>query len=114
MTKRAAFFDLDRTLLGDSSGILIMDAMRERGLISDRDAALADLGRRFFKVVGETWLGMQLTKRSLNRIAGWSSADLREAAARSVDKLDAAVYTEARAFIERHKEAGDLVVIATS
>ncbi|MEX2394248.1 MAG: HAD-IB family hydrolase [Actinomycetota bacterium] len=114
MTKRAAFFDLDRTLLGDSSGILIMDAMRERGLISDRDAALADLGRRFFKVVGETWLGMQVTKRSIGRIAGWSRADLREAAERSVDKLDAAVYTEARAFIERHKQAGDLVVIATS
>lgn len=112
--KRAAFFDLDRTLLGDSSGILIMDAMRERGLISDRDLALADIGRRFFKVVGETWLGMQLTKRSLSRIAGWSRADLRDAAERSVDKLDAAVYTEARALIERHKADGHLVVIATS
>jgi putative phosphoserine phosphatase/1-acylglycerol-3-phosphate O-acyltransferase len=114
MPKRAAFFDLDRTLLGDSSGILIMDAMRERGLISDRDLALADIGRRFFKVVGETWIGMQLTKRSLGRIAGWSRQDMREAAARSVDKLDAAVYSEARALIERHKADGHLVVIATS
>jgi putative phosphoserine phosphatase/1-acylglycerol-3-phosphate O-acyltransferase len=114
MSKRAAFFDLDRTLLGDSSGLLIMDALKERGLVSDRDQALADVGRRFFKIVGETWLGMQLTKRSLSRIAGWSRRDLREAAERSVDKLDAAVYTEARELIDGHKARGHLVCIATS
>lgn len=114
MATRAAFFDLDRTLLGDSSGLLIMEAMRERGLVSDRDIALADFGRRFFKVVGETWIGMQLTKRTLGRIAGWSRQDLREAAARSIEKLDAAVYTEARDLIERHKSQGHLVCIATS
>ena len=114
MAKRAAFFDLDRTLLGDSSGLLIADAMVERGLMSDRDRALSDVGRRFFKVVGETWFGMQLTKRALGRIAGWSAADLREASARSIEKLDAAVYLEARALIERHKADGHLVIIATS
>ena len=91
-----------------------MEALQERGLVSDRDRALADVGRRFFKVVGETWFGMQLTKRSLNRIAGWSRKDLRDAAARSVDKLDAAVYVEARELIERHKQQGHLVCIATS
>ena len=114
MARRAAFFDLDRTLLGDSSGIMIMDAMREKGLISDRDLALADIGRRFFKVVGETWLGMQVTKRSLSRFAGWSRQDMRDAAERSVDKLDAAVYAEARELIARHQRDDDLVVIATS
>jgi putative phosphoserine phosphatase / 1-acylglycerol-3-phosphate O-acyltransferase len=113
-TTRAAFFDLDRTLLADSSGLLIMEAMKERGLVSDREIALADVGRRFFKVVGETWIGMQLTKRSLNRIAGWSRQDLREASERSIEKLDAAVYLEARELIERHKSQGHLVCIATS
>jgi putative phosphoserine phosphatase/1-acylglycerol-3-phosphate O-acyltransferase len=114
MARRAAFFDLDRTLLGDSSGIMIMDAMRDKGLISDRDLALADVGRRFFNLVGETWIGMQITKRSLSRFAGWSGKDMRDAAERSVDKLDAAIFTEARELIARHKRDGDLVVIATS
>ncbi|MGH2758519.1 MAG: HAD-IB family hydrolase [Actinomycetota bacterium] len=114
MAKRAAFFDLDRTLLGDSSGLLIMDAMKERGLISDREQAVADVGRRFYRLVGETWIGMQLTRRSLSRVAGWSRQDLREAAERSVDKLDAAVYEEARTLIDRHKSQGHLVCIATS
>jgi putative phosphoserine phosphatase/1-acylglycerol-3-phosphate O-acyltransferase len=114
MAQRAAFFDLDRTLLGDSSGILVMEAMRDKGLISDRDLALADVGRRFFNIVGETWIGMQLTKRSLSRFAGWSRQDMRDAADRSVDKLDAAVYSEARDLIARHQRDGHLVVIATS
>ena len=112
--KRAAFFDLDRTLLGDSSGILIMDAMKERGMISDRDQSLAEVGRRIFRVIGETRIGMEITRRSLSRIAGWSRADMREAAARSIEKLDAAVYSEARTLIQRHREQGELVCIATS
>src|SRR5687768_14336470 len=114
MTKRAAFFDLDRTLLADSSGLLIMEALVEKGLISDRQQAIAEVGRRFFKVIGETWLGMQVTKRSISRFAGWSRQDLREAAERSADKLDAAVYEEARTLIARHRADGHIVCIATS
>jgi putative phosphoserine phosphatase/1-acylglycerol-3-phosphate O-acyltransferase len=112
--KRAAFFDLDRTLLGDSSGLLIMDALNERGMISDRDQSLAEVGRRLFRFIGETRVGMELTRRSLARMAGWSRTDLREAAARSIEKLDAAVYAEARTLIQRHRANGELVVIATS
>lgn len=114
MAARAAIFDLDRTLLADSSGLLIMEALVEKGLVSDRQQALADVGRRVFKLIGETWIGMQLTKRSISRIAGWSRQDLREAAERSADKLDAAVYEEARTLIERHRAEGHLVCIATS
>ena len=111
---RAAFFDLDRTLLGDSSGFLIMEALAEKGLISERQQSLAEVGRRFFRVVGETRIGMELTRRSISRLAGWTRRDLREAAERSLEKLDAAVYAEARTLIERHHASGDLVVIATS
>ncbi len=112
--KRAAFFDLDRTLLGDSSAIVIMEALNERGLVSDRDQSLAQLGRRFFRLVGETRVGMELTRRSLARMAGWSRQDLKDAAVRSIEKLDAAVYSEARTLIERHHAEGHLVCIATS
>jgi putative phosphoserine phosphatase/1-acylglycerol-3-phosphate O-acyltransferase len=114
MTKRAAFFDLDRTLLGDSSGFIIMAALVEKGLISERQKSLADVGRRIFNVLGETRVGMELTRRSISRLAGWTRRDLREAAERSLEKLDAAVYTEARTLIDRHHAHGDLVVIATS
>jgi phosphoserine phosphatase len=82
VTKRAAFFDLDRTLLGDSSGFLIMDALAEKGLISERQQSLAQVGRRIFRVLGETRVGMELTRRSMSRLAGWTRRDLREAAER--------------------------------
>jgi putative phosphoserine phosphatase/1-acylglycerol-3-phosphate O-acyltransferase len=111
---RAAFFDLDRTLLGDSSGFLIMEALAEKGLISERQQSLAEVGRSVFRVLGETRVGMEITRRSISRLAGWTRHDLREAAERSLEKLDAAVYAEARTLIDRHHAAGDLVVIATS
>ena len=114
MTTRAAFFDLDRTLLGDSSAFLLMEAFVEKGLISERQQSLAQIGRRFFKLVGETRLGMEVTRRSISRLAGWARSDLREAAEKSLEKLDAAVYAEARTLIDRHHAHGDLVVVATS
>lgn len=113
-TRAAAIFDLDRTLLGDSSGLLVTEALVDVGLLSERDRRIADVTRRAYRAVGETWIGMQATRRSVSRIAGWSVEDLREAARRSVDRLDGAVYAEARALIERHRAAGRIVCIATS
>ena len=84
-------------------------------MVSDRDAALADIGRRFFKVVGETWLGMQLTKRSLSRIAGWSRQDMRDAAERSDRQARCCRLPRgARAHRSATRQQGHLVVIATS
>jgi putative phosphoserine phosphatase/1-acylglycerol-3-phosphate O-acyltransferase len=114
MATRAAIFDLDRTLLGDSSGLLLTEALVDIGLMSERDRKLAEIGRSAYRYFGETWIGMQLTRRSISRIAGWSHADLREAARRSVDRMDSAVYGEARTLIERHRREGHLVCIATS
>jgi putative phosphoserine phosphatase/1-acylglycerol-3-phosphate O-acyltransferase len=110
----AAIFDLDRTLLGDSSGLLLTEALADIGLVSDRDRRMAEVGRRAYRFFGETWIGMQLTRRSVSRIAGWSREDLREAARRSVGRMDQAVYSEARALMDRHRRDGHLVCIATS
>ncbi|HVE92962.1 MAG TPA: HAD-IB family hydrolase [Actinomycetota bacterium] len=114
MTKAAAFFDLDRTLLADSSALLMVEAFAEAGLVGPRDKTVADLTRGFYRVVGETWVGMQLTRRSIGRIAGWSVEEMRAAVRRSLDALDESVYDEARALIARHQSDGDLVCIATS
>jgi putative phosphoserine phosphatase/1-acylglycerol-3-phosphate O-acyltransferase len=112
--RAAAFFDLDRTLVGDSSGLILVEALVEAGLLRERDKTIANLTRRAYKVIGETWFGMQITRRSISRIAGWSVEQLRDAARRAVDLFDQAVYSEARALIERHRSEGRLVVIATS
>ena len=110
----AAFFDLDRTLLAESSGLLLMEACVELGLVSDRERQLADLGGRAYNRVGETWIGMQITKRGVQRFAGWELEQLREAARRSADKMEAALYREARELIARHQKQGHLAIVATS
>lgn len=112
--RAAAFFDLDRTLLADSSGLLLADALVEAGLLSERDRTIARATRRAYRAIGETWIGMQITRRSVRRIAGWSRADLRNAAHRALDVLDGAVYDEARELIRRHRSEGLLVCMATS
>jgi putative phosphoserine phosphatase/1-acylglycerol-3-phosphate O-acyltransferase len=112
--KAAAFFDLDRTLLSDSAGLLAVEALTEIGLLSPRDKMIAGITRRAYRVVGETWLGMQATRRSVQRLTGWSLADLKLAAQRSVALIDRSVYAEARALIERHRGENKLICIATS
>jgi putative phosphoserine phosphatase/1-acylglycerol-3-phosphate O-acyltransferase len=112
--RAGAFFDLDRTLLADSSGLLVVEALTELGLLSPRHRLAADVIRRAYRRVGETWLGMQLTRRGVRRFTGWSVQDVRLAARRSVDLMDRAVYEEARTLIDRHRREGKVVCIATS
>ncbi|HVL80458.1 MAG TPA: HAD-IB family hydrolase [Actinomycetota bacterium] len=111
-SRAAAFFDLDRTLIADSSALAMVEAFSEAGLVSSFEKPLAEAGRFFYRAVGETWIGMQLTRRSIQRLAGWSVEDVSGAARLSVAKLP--VYEEARALIDRHHADGHLVVIATS
>jgi len=112
--KAAAFFDLDRTLLADSSGLLVVEALSELGLLSPRQRVAADVIRRAYRRVGETWIGMQFTRRAVRQFTGWSVQDVKLAARRSVDLMDRAVYEEARTLIDRHHREGKIVCIATS
>jgi putative phosphoserine phosphatase/1-acylglycerol-3-phosphate O-acyltransferase len=112
--RAAAIFDLDRTLLADSSGLLLVEALVEKGLVSERDRRIAELTRGFYRRVGETWLGMQITRRGVGRVAGWLVDDVREAAQRSLGRMDAAIYHEARELIRHHQALGHVVCIATS
>lgn len=113
-TRTAAFFDLDRTVIADSSGLLLVHALADKGLVSERDRTIADLTRRFYRIAGETWIGMQLTRRSVGRVAGWLVDDVRAAATDSVERMVDAVWREARTLIDKHRAQGHLVCIATS
>lgn len=112
--KSAAFFDLDRTLIADSSALVMVEALVEAGLVASRERPVAEITRRFYRTVGETWLGMQFTRRSISRMSGWSVKDLRRAANNALDHLEKSVQSEARALIDRHHADGHLVVVATS
>src|SRR4051812_42455932 len=53
MGREAAFFDLDRTLLRGASGPVISDALKQVGLLRDRNIPGEALVYRLFNLVGE-------------------------------------------------------------
>ncbi len=110
--RRAAFFDMDRTLLRVDSGMSWMKYLRRRGEIS----AMA-IGRAVY------WSMLyKLALLDLEALATRLSADLKGdteaemlAKARDWYELHVAhqVSSRARDTVERHRAAGDVVVILT-
>ena len=70
MPRVAAFFDLDRTLLPDASGMHVAAGMVDAGLVegAERIATVVfrpilALLREGYRITGETWLSVAMSKR---------------------------------------------------
>jgi len=114
MTKAAAFFDLDRTILRGASGPVIAAALRDAGLLPERPIPGESLVYRIYDVVGETIPGMYLARRAATAAAGMSADAVAEAAIQAAKVLTGAVQPYARALMDEHRDAGRLVVLATT
>ncbi|MEM8903020.1 MAG: HAD-IB family hydrolase [Actinomycetota bacterium] len=112
--KRAAVFDLDRTLLSGGSGPVIAAALRRVGLGPDRSLPGGDAIFRFYEVVGETYPSMLLARQAASLSRGWPVEEVGAAAEAAAKELDGLVLPYARAAIEEHREAGDRLVLATT
>ncbi|WKV16155.1 HAD-IB family hydrolase [Janibacter limosus] len=109
----AAFFDLDRTLLPKASGPALSAAMRQTGVISARMPGEALLFG-YFNLLGES-LGSIARPRQAVLVAGGRAADaFDEAALLAADVLEPMVGPFAKMLIAEHREAGRLVVLATT
>jgi putative phosphoserine phosphatase/1-acylglycerol-3-phosphate O-acyltransferase len=89
-------------------------ALREVGIIEDREVPLADELFAAFRTIGETYLTMQLTRRAISRTRGWSVELVDEAARRATGPLLEELQPYARQLVEQHREAGDLLVLAST
>jgi putative phosphoserine phosphatase/1-acylglycerol-3-phosphate O-acyltransferase len=93
----------------------------EAGLVegAERTAAivsrpiLAGL-RELYRITGETWLSVQMSKRGMRSLTGRPAERLRQAGLHIADRLERRVYPEARRLIEWHHSKGHLVVVASS
>lgn len=112
--RNAAFFDLDRTLVGDGSGPIFSQALREVGLMPDRDNPVSDALFSIFRATGENKLTMELTRRLSVFAKGWPLDKVHAAAEIAGIELAALVQPYARQLVEEHREAGTLLVIATT
>ncbi len=113
MSRGAAFFDLDRTLLAGASGEVFSDAMRAAGLVS-RSIPGERLLFRVFNAVGETLPSMALARQAVALVQGTSAGGgpsrrrVRRRPARSM------VQPFADSVFARHRAAGRPLVLATT
>jgi putative phosphoserine phosphatase / 1-acylglycerol-3-phosphate O-acyltransferase len=110
----AAFFDLDRTLLAGASGPAISAALRTAGLMGDRSLPGQDLLFRAFNVFGENRPSMMLTRQAATFAANWSREKAQQAGSLAADALERLVQPYAWTVIDEHRQAGRLVVLATT
>jgi putative phosphoserine phosphatase/1-acylglycerol-3-phosphate O-acyltransferase len=112
VTREAAFFDLDRTLLRGGSGPIISESLRSMGI--GRSIPGEGAFYRVFELLGENRPTMVLTRQIARFAAGWPLDAVREAGERAGDALAEVVQPFARPLFEQHHDAGRLVVLATT
>lgn len=118
----AAIFDLDRTLIDESSTPVFMRHLADAGISSESSIpfagpvvkAASGALRTIFNVVGESRILMQPAKLAVRATAGWSVADVETAARKAADELVEHLQPFASQLIEDHRAAGDLLVLAST
>ena len=112
--RSAAFFDLDRTLLSGASGPAISAALRTAGLMGDRGLPGQDFLFQAFNIFGENRPAMMLTRQAASLAANWSREKAQQAGTLAADALEQLVQPYAWSVIDEHRQAGRLIVLATT
>jgi HAD superfamily hydrolase (TIGR01490 family) len=117
VSKRAAFFDVDKTLLPGSSLYLLARGMYKRGYYTWRDIAGFALSQLTFRVTGaEGKRGMEAARESaLAFIEGKSQSDiLRLGHDIVVEVIGPRIYPGMRRVIDLHHADGDKTYLVTA
>ena len=114
--KRAAFFDLDRTLIPGSSLFLLARGAYERDMFRVRDILKFAWGQAMFQLRGEDPRGMEMSREStLGFVTGKSQKELLAMGREIVEeRIIPRVYADIVEVIEKHKERGDLTFLVTA
>ncbi|MEZ5246774.1 MAG: HAD-IB family hydrolase [Acidimicrobiales bacterium] len=111
----AAVFDLDRTLIASSSAVVFQRHLSEAGLGSIPDLPIADAFLKFYEQFGESWVMMQPAKLGARTSKGWPVETVHRAATAAAAEIDAELILPfARLTIDEHRQAGRLLVLATT
>lgn len=111
---RAAFFDLDRTVIPGSSGAVVTHRLRDAGVVDAPRVPGESLLYRVYASMGENLPSMVLARQGVGVLRGIARHRLLAAAHEAIDELLASVLPGAREAIDRHRRNGDRVVLATS
>jgi HAD superfamily hydrolase (TIGR01490 family) len=116
MTRRAAFFDLDKTLIPGSSLYLLARGLYERDLFRVRDLLRFAYGQLTYRLSGERARGMDLSREStLDFVTGRRQDELMEWGREiAQDQIFPRVYEDIVRVIDGHRERGDLTFLVTA
>lgn len=113
---RAAFFDLDKTLIPGSSLFLLARGAFERDLLRVRDMLGFGWEQLRFQLRGESKRGMDTSRdATLRFVAGRSQSELMEWGRQlAEERILPLVYADIVKVIESHQQRGDLTFLVTA
>ena len=115
-TRRAAFFDLDKTLIPGSSLFLLARGLYSRDLFRVRDLLRFGWGQMMFRLRGEVERGMEMSRSStLEFVVGRSQGELiawGEEIAK--EQILPRVYEDIVHVINQHRKKGELTFLVTA
>ncbi len=114
MSRSAAIFDLDRTLINTSSAPVFQRHLAAAGLGDVPHLPLADAFLKFYETFGESWILMQPAKLGVRTAKGWPVAGIADAMADAAAELESMLMPFAKVVFEQHRAKGDLLVMATT
>jgi HAD superfamily hydrolase (TIGR01490 family) len=116
VSRAAAFFDLDKTIIAKSSALAFGRPFFDSGLINRRAVLKAAYAQFVYVIAGADAEQMDRLRDELTAmVTGWDARQVREIVAETLHEVvDPLIYAEAATLIEEHKAAGDDVVIVSS
>jgi HAD superfamily hydrolase (TIGR01490 family) len=116
MSRAAAFFDLDKTVIAKSSTLAFGKPFYQGGLVNRRAVLKSTYAQFVYLIAGADADQMDKMRDYLKTLcAGWDVAQVNAIVDETLhDLIDPLVYDEAVSLIEEHKAAGRRVVIVSS
>ena len=117
MSRSAAFFDLDKTILAKSSSLAFARPFYKGGLLGRSDVLKSAYAQFTYLSSGADHDQMEAMRHYMSELVkGWDVETVRRIVSETLDEIvDPAVYEEAVDLIEEHKEAGrDVIIISSS
>ncbi len=113
---RAAFFDLDKTLIPGSSLFLLARGAYERDMFRVRDLLRFGWGQMMFRLAGERQRDMEMSRQStLEFVTGHKSSELVEWGSDiAAERILPRVYEDIVRVIDGHQQRGDLTFLVTA
>jgi HAD superfamily hydrolase (TIGR01490 family) len=116
VTRSAAFFDLDKTVIAKSSTLAFGRPFFHGGLINRRAVLKTAYAQFVFSLAGADAQQMDRLRAQLTAmVTGWDAATVHEIVRETLHEIvDPLIYAEAADLIEEHRAAGREIVIVSS